>query len=90
MTERENHYPRSMMLERSNALYATLKDRVRAGNKGKVLAVDLVTGEYEIDEEQWTAIDRLNDRLGNPQIVCFRIGYKAVHSLAGGVPEEPE
>lgn len=40
---------------------------------GKHVAIDIVTGEYEIDINEWDAITRLTDRRRGIQIFLMRI-----------------
>jgi hypothetical protein len=80
-------YPKEEYRRRALEQYAKIKQDVDPGNKGKILAIDIETGEYEIDEDQIEAGERLFARLPDPQVFYFRIGYRAVHSFAGSVPE---
>ncbi len=80
-------YPKDEYYRRAKEQYAKVKQDVDPGNKGKILAIDIETGEYETDEDQIEAVERLFARLADPQVFCFRIGYRAVHSFAGSVPE---
>jgi len=81
-------YSKDDIYRRAKEQYAKIKQDVSPGNKGKILAIDIETGEYEIDEDQIQAAERLFARLPDPQVFYFRIGYRAVHSFAGSVPEE--
>ena len=52
-------------------------------NIGKVIVIDSLTGEYEIDDIGLKASARLRDRLSNPKLFSLRIGYKAEETLGG-------
>ena len=68
---------------RGEALYErTLHDKVEHGNLGKVLVIDIDTGEYEIDEDHLTAVRRV--RVKNPEgtLYALRIGYPALGRIA--------
>jgi hypothetical protein len=80
-------YPADEYRRRAVEQYAKIKQDVDPGNKGKILAIDIETGEYEIDADQLEAAERLFARLEDPQIFYFRIGYRAVDSFVGSVPE---
>lgn len=78
-----SRYPSEEFQRRGEAIYEKIKSQVDPGNEGKILAIDIETGEYEIDNNSIAASDRLFDRLDDPQIYCLRIGYEAVDSFAG-------
>jgi len=52
---------------------------VEAGNRGKIVAIDVDTGEYEVDANTVSAGDRLRARLPDAQIWFVRIGYPYVY-----------
>jgi hypothetical protein len=80
-------YPKEEYRRRAVEQYAKIKKKVDPGNHGKILAIDIETGEYEIDVDQVEAAERLFARLEDPQVFYFRIGYRAVDRFAGPVPE---
>jgi hypothetical protein len=83
MATRERRYSREEVARRAEEVYARIKAQVDPGNDGKILAIDIETGEYEIDDQQLEAADRLFARLPDPQIFFYRIGYRTVHSFVG-------
>lgn len=52
---------------------------VEKDNHGKIVAIDVDTGAYEIAEDTMTASDRLIERYPDAQIWCVRVGYRGVH-----------
>lgn len=52
-------------------------------NIGKIISIDIETGDYEIAEDLLTAGRRLQERHPNAAIFGSRIGYNAVYSLGG-------
>ena len=52
-------------------------------NIGKIVAIDLNTNDYEVDEDLLVACDRLKVR--HPDAVTWieRIGYDAVYAIGG-------
>ncbi|MGE0131576.1 MAG: hypothetical protein AB7U82_26135 [Blastocatellales bacterium] len=52
-----------------------------AGNKGKVVAIDVRTGAYELADDLLTSGLRLRGRLPEAEIWFVRIGHPAVHRL---------
>ncbi len=74
--------------KRAHEMYErTLRAQVEHGdNIGKMLVLDVDTGEYDIDLDGIAANARLRQRLPrlNPQsLYAFRIGYDAVYSFGG-------
>jgi hypothetical protein len=56
-----------------------LRERLEPGNDGKIVAIDVDTGEYEVAEKVLAASQRLLARLPEAQVWCVRIGHRAVH-----------
>jgi hypothetical protein len=64
-------------------------DRIRAdaeavaSNRGKIIVLDVDSGDYEIDDAALTAAHRLKVRHPEAELYARRIGYDAVYNLAG-------
>ena len=74
------------IIERGKALYEqSIRDRLSADQHGKVLVIDVESGDYEVDADQLAADDRL--RLRHPDAVFFgmRIGYPTLSRLGGSL-----
>lgn len=70
--------------KRGQDLYETLRSQVElTPNIGKIIAIDVVTGEYEIDDDILVVSDRLKARLQNAEMWAERIGFNAVYSVGG-------
>ncbi|UBF29378.1 hypothetical protein K9N68_17005 [Kovacikia minuta CCNUW1] len=54
-----------------------------ADNIGKIISIDIVTGDYEINDDLLETVRRLRAR--NPDAVTWteRIGFNAVYSIGG-------
>jgi hypothetical protein len=52
-------------------------------NIGKVLVLDIETGEYEIDEENLVAAKRLKAKNPDAALYAMRIGYPALEKIGG-------
>jgi hypothetical protein len=76
-------YPDEEFARRGKEIYSKIKHLVDEGNHGKILAIDIETGEYEVDESDIVAVDRLFARLPDPQVFCLRIGYRTVLRFRG-------
>ena len=74
--------PRYTMEEHARLAKAMYEEKIRplveAGNKGKIDAIDVDTGEYELGEEPLPTAKRLLARLHDAQIWCERIGHRGV------------
>ena len=57
-------------------------------NIGKIISIDIGTGDYEIDEENLKAAQRLLARHPDAAIYGIRIGYNAVYALGGMLTRE--
>jgi hypothetical protein len=73
---------------RAKELYEnTIEQEVTsAENIGKMVIIDIETGDYEVDTDGLYAADLLNQRHSNPSLFGIRIGYNVAASL-GGVME---
>jgi hypothetical protein len=54
-----------------------------AENIGKIIAIDLDTGEYEIDTDLLAACHRLQEKQPDAVTWAERIGYDAVYAIGG-------
>ena len=71
-------------IQRGKAWYErSIRDRLGPDQRGKILVIDVETGDYEVDADQLAADDRL--RLRHPDAVFFgmRIGYSTLGRLGG-------
>jgi hypothetical protein len=57
-----------------------------AENIGKMVIIDIETGDYEVDKNGLQASHRLNERHPDARLFGIRIGYNVAASL-GGVME---
>lgn len=72
---------------RGDEIYARdIRARVEAENKGKVVAIDIDSGAYIMDENALAASERLLAERPGAEIWCVRIGHRALHhiGLSGG------
>lgn len=52
-------------------------------NIGKIIAIDIITGNYEIDDNLLEASDRLLSQFSDAAIWIERIGFNAVYAVGG-------
>jgi predicted site-specific integrase-resolvase len=66
-----------------------IKELVKHTEKGKLVIIDVKSGDYEIDEDDITAVLRLRERKPDAITYAVRVGYRAVYTFSGGfIPEE--
>jgi hypothetical protein len=58
-----------------------IRHRVEAQHKGKLLALDIQTGDYEIDVQAGPAVDRLKDRHPDAIVFVLRVGHPTAYKL---------
>jgi len=56
-----------------------LRDKLEPEHKGKFLALDIETGEYEIDADEMATIHRARARMPNAVFYILRVGYPAAN-----------
>ena len=58
-----------------------VKPTVTPADEGKFVALDVDTGAYEIDDDELSAIDRLEDRQPRAAVWLTRVGSRYAHRL---------
>jgi hypothetical protein len=91
MAIRQRRYSKEEMAQRGQALYeAGIRQQVEAGNEGKIVAIDIETGIFEVDENIVPATNRLFEQYPEAQPWVIRIGHSAVyHFGARSLKENP-
>ncbi len=80
MAIRQRRYSKEELAQRGQALYdSSIREQVEAGNDGKIVAIDIETGDFEVDETVMAATDRLFERHPDAQPWTIRIGHRAVY-----------
>jgi hypothetical protein len=80
MTVRQPRLSKEEHARRGMAIYEQrVRPQVEEGNQGKVVAIDVETGAFEVAEDTLTASERLLTRYPDAQIWCVRIGHRGVH-----------
>jgi hypothetical protein len=77
--QRQPRYPKEEYARRGNEIYETqVRPKVEEGNHGKIVAVDIETGAFEVADDLLTASKRLLVRFPDAQTWFVRIGHPAV------------
>ncbi len=72
------------VVRRGKELYESkIRAQVEAGNKGKVLVIDVETGDYEIGEDSLPLSERLHAKHKDAALYAMRIGYPAFGRIGG-------
>ncbi len=79
MTVRQPRHSKEEFAQRGDALYeAQIRSQVEEGNHGKIVAIDIETGAFEVADDILPATDRLFERFPDAQPWIVRIGHRAV------------
>ncbi|NEO87649.1 MAG: hypothetical protein F6J87_25825 [Spirulina sp. SIO3F2] len=80
MAVRQRRYPKAELADRGQKLYESgIRQQVEAGNEGKIVAIDIETGDFEVAETVVAATNRLFERHPEAQPWGIRIGHRAVY-----------
>lgn len=80
MATREARYSREEFARRGQEIYdRVVRAALQPADEDKFVAIDIESGSYELDPDDYTAVDRLLKRLPDAQIWLMRVGQKAAH-----------
>ena len=80
MAARQPRFSKEEHARRGTAIYEQqVRPQVEAGNRGKIVAIDVETGAFELADDTLTAAERLLSRCPDAQIWCIRVGHRGVH-----------
>ena len=80
MTTRYPRYSKEEFARRGHEIYESqVRSQVEADNQGKIVAIDIETGAFEVAETSLMAAKQLLQRYPEAQIFGIRIGHRAVH-----------
>jgi hypothetical protein len=78
-------YSKEEFSRRGREIYERqVRPHVQSQDDGKFVAIDIETGSYEIDEDDYTATERLLARNGDAQIWLTRVGHETAYRIGGG------
>lgn len=61
-----------------------VRPKLRPEDNDKFVAVDITTGEYELDNDDYTAVMRLRTRRPSAEIWLGRVGQRAAYHMRLG------
>ncbi|WP_159787264.1 hypothetical protein [Sodalinema gerasimenkoae] len=84
MTVRQSRYSKEEFARRGDEIYESqVRSQVEEGNHGKIVAIDIETGAFEVDESEVAACNRLEARYPDAQIWIIRVGSRHVRRFGG-------
>jgi hypothetical protein len=82
MTVQPLRYSKEEFARRGNEIYEShVSPLLEEGNNGKIVAIDIETGAFELAKDSLTASDQLLAQYPDAQIWFVRIGHRAVHRI---------
>lgn len=66
-----------------------IRTQVEANNQGRVVAIDIESGAYVVDDNALVASERLLANHPDAEIWCVRVGHRALHRIGRGLAGEP-
>lgn len=67
-----------------------IRRRVEAGHHGQIVAIDVDSGGWAVADGEIAAVDRLREmRPGAVNVLCERVGYRALRSFGAGSVRRP-
>jgi hypothetical protein len=80
----QRRYSKEEFARRGDAIYESeVRPRLKPDDEGKLVAIDIESGAYEVDEDELKAFDRLRARVPEAQIWLVRVGSRYVHRFGG-------
>lgn len=80
MAVRQPRYSKEEFAQKGDRWYEThIRPQIEADNRGKIVAIDIETGAFEMGDDTMMATEKLYQRLPDAQPWVIRIGYRAVH-----------
>ena len=79
MTIRKPRYSKEEFARLGDEIYEhQIRPRIQESDRGKIVAIDIETGAWEIDSSEINASQRLEDKYPNAQIWFVKVGYRYV------------
>lgn len=79
---RKPRYSKEEFARRGDEIYEMrIKQTLEDSDNGRIVAIDIETGEFELADDTMTATRQLYKRLPDAQPWVVRVGHRAVHRL---------
>jgi hypothetical protein len=80
MAVRRPRYSKEEFAQRGDEIYESqVRSQVEADNYGKIVAIDIETGAFEVADNTISATDRLYERYPDAQPWVLRVGHRSVY-----------
>lgn len=80
MAVRQPRYSKEEFAQRGDTLYETqIRQQVEEGNHGRIVAIDIETGSFEVADDIVGASDRILAKCPDAQTWFIRIGHPSVY-----------
>ena len=84
MVASKRRYGKEEFARRGDALVESeVRPNLTAADADKFVAIDIETGEYELDKNEMKAVGRLRKRLPDPQIWLMHLALGHLHRFGG-------
>jgi hypothetical protein len=61
--------------------YRDVLPKIEPGNDGRIVAIDIYTGEFEMSDDLKTCLDRLKERVPAAEVFLMRVGFPTFNRL---------
>jgi hypothetical protein len=79
-----NHVP-SEFTRRAHELYErNIRAQVEPDNKGKMLAIDVDSGDYSLADDSLTALDQIKAKNPDASVYILRVGFPTAVKIGAG------
>jgi len=83
----EAHYSPDEFARRGEEIYdRNVRPTLRLEDEGRFVAIDVDSGDFEIDRDDYTATERLLGRRRGAQIWLMQVGERAAYRLGARSP----
>jgi hypothetical protein len=84
MAASTRRYSKEEFARRGGALVESkVRPHLTAADAAKFVAIDIETGEYELDKDEMKAADRLHKRVPDPQMWLVHVSSGHLHRFGG-------
>jgi hypothetical protein len=91
MATRGPRYSREEFSRRGQEIYdRVIRPYLRPDDEDKFVAIDIESDTYEMDHNDYAAVDRLLKRLPDAQIWLMRVGHRAAYHMRASSKSDSE
>ena len=85
MAATQPRYSKDEFARRGDSLYESeVRPRLKPEDNGKFVAIDVETGAYEIDSDDYAAVARLRSRKPAADVWLMRAGHPTTYRMGAG------